>query len=61
MADAATFAQDDAPVGIRTRALGSTDRDHRPLDHRGAPRDTGRSILRLAWHDERWHYESPTT
>ena len=27
---------DDAPVGIRTRALGSTDRDHRPLDHRGA-------------------------
>src|SRR3989442_276915 len=27
-----------APVGIRTRAPGSTGRDHRPLDHRGSGR-----------------------
>src|SRR6266571_1503834 len=29
---------ENAPVGIRTRAPGSTGRDHRPLDHRGSGR-----------------------
>src|SRR5947207_3214070 len=31
-------AWQNAPVGIRTRAPGSTGRDHRPLDHRGSGR-----------------------
>ena len=30
--------EENAPVGIRTRAPGSTGRDHRPLDHRGSGR-----------------------
>ncbi len=32
----AKMAGRNAPAGIRTRALGSTGRDHRPPDHRGA-------------------------
>src|SRR3989440_10326707 len=38
--NAVGFATDNehAPVGIRTRAPGSTGRDHRPLDHRGSGR-----------------------
>src|SRR6267143_1408789 len=35
---AARFRRKNAPVGIRTRAPGSTGRDHRPLDHRGSSR-----------------------
>src|SRR2546425_9212556 len=37
----------NAPVGIRTRARGSTGRDHRPLDHRGSGRRKVRSLIIL--------------
>src|SRR2546426_5628434 len=38
-----------APVGIRTRAPGSTGRDHRPLDHRGSGRRKVRSLIILSY------------
>src|SRR2546422_5053334 len=41
-----------APVGIRTRAPGSTGRDHRPLDHRGSGRRKVRSLIILSYRDE---------
>src|SRR2546429_9010645 len=39
----------NAPVGIRTRAPGSTGRDHRPLDHRGSGRRKVRSLIILSY------------
>src|SRR2546425_2483473 len=43
----------NAPVGIRTRAPGSTGRDHRPLDHRGSGRRKVRSLIILSYRDDR--------
>src|SRR5439155_14196953 len=47
-----THREGYAPVGIRTRAPGSTGRDHRPLDHRGSGRRKVRSLIILSYRDE---------
>src|SRR3989475_13325143 len=46
---------ENAPVGIRTRAPGSTGGDHRPLDHRGSGRRKVRTLIILSYETgEHW-------
>src|SRR2546428_76598 len=48
-AGGSSHLHENAPVGIRTRAPGSTGRDHRPLDHRGSGRRKVRSLIILSY------------